>query len=303
MKVAEVAYAMKKRALEERDEADANAEKKQKVALTTIAKEFVCPITQELPIQPVTAEDGKIYEEKAIREWFSKKDGEPTSPSTGAVIGTKLFPVPQVRNTIETLIQSGDIDDELATAWKQKLAEKLADETKVKEMRAKAKGGDGDAMWELGRWYQFGSNGLAEDMAQARAWFERSATARDPKGMGSFGAYLLLGIGGSKETSLGLVNVTEAAHLGSELGAYLLGGAFFKGTSGLPKDPVRARFWLKKVVDRECELRAQEGYEDRANAARWLHELDGGDDALYARLQRQHEEHQRRQREATALRE
>ena len=302
MKVAEVAYAMKKRALEERDEADANAEKKQK-HLAAIAKEWICPITHELPIKPVTAEDGKIYEEKAIREWFSKKDGEPTSPSTGAVIGTKLFPAPQVRNTIETLIQSGDIDDELATAWKHKLAEKLLFEKEVKEMRAKAKGGDGEAMWELGRWYQFGSNGLAEDMAQARAWYERSATARDPKGMGSFGAYLLLGIGGSKETSLGLVNVTEAAHLGSELGAYLLGEAFFKGTSGLPKDPVRARYWLKKVVDRECELRAQEGYEDRADAARWLHELDGGDEALYARLQRQHEEHQRRQREATAPRE
>ena len=298
-----VADALKRKALEERDEADANAEKKQKKTLTTIAKEFICPITQELPIAPVTAEDGKIYEETAIREWFSKKDGEPTSPSTGAVIGTKLFPAPQVRNTIETLIQSGDIDDELATAWKHKLAEKLLFEKEVKEMRAKAKGGDGEAMWELGRWYQFGSNGLAEDMAQARAWYERSATARDPKGMGSFGAYLLLGIGGSKETSLGLVNVTEAAHLGSELGAYLLGEAFFKGTSGLPKDPVRARYWLKKVVDRECELRAQEGYEDRADAARWLHELDGGDEALYARLQRQHEEHQRRQREATAPRE
>ena len=34
-------------------------EKKQKVALTTIAKEFVCPITQELPIKPVTAEDAE----------------------------------------------------------------------------------------------------------------------------------------------------------------------------------------------------------------------------------------------------
>jgi hypothetical protein len=45
---------------------DASPEKKQKVALTTIAKEFVCPITQELPISPVTAEDGKIYEEKDI---------------------------------------------------------------------------------------------------------------------------------------------------------------------------------------------------------------------------------------------
>ena len=129
VKVAEVAYAMKKRALEERDEADANAEKKQKT-LTTIAKEVICPITHELPIKPVTAEDGKIYEEKAIREWFSKKDGDPTSPSTGAVIGTKLFPAPQARNTIEALIESGAIAGELAEAW----TEKLELEEEVKEM-------------------------------------------------------------------------------------------------------------------------------------------------------------------------
>ncbi len=51
VKVAEVAYAMKKRALEERDEADANAEKKQK-HLAAIAKEVICPITHELPINP-----------------------------------------------------------------------------------------------------------------------------------------------------------------------------------------------------------------------------------------------------------
>ena len=142
---------------------DASPEKKQKKALTAIAKEFVCPITQELPISPVTAEDGKIYEETAIREWFSKKDGEPTSPSTGAVIGTKLFPAPQVRNTIETLIQSGDIDDELAEAWKQKLAQ----EDLVKQMRAKAEAGDGKAMCELGAWYSHGTNGLAKDRVQA----------------------------------------------------------------------------------------------------------------------------------------
>ena len=288
-----VAGALKKRALEERDEADANAEKKQK-HLAAIATQYICPITLQLPTEPVKAEDGHTYEREAIEGWLAQNA---TSPVTRAPMGPRLMEDYAAKNTIETLVNSGDIDDELATAWKHKLAEKLLFEKEVKEMRAKAKGGDGEAMWELGRWYQFGSNGLAEDMAQARAWYERSATARDPKGMGSFGAYLLLGIGGSKETSLGLVNVTEAAHLGSELGAYLLGEAFFKGTSGLPKDPVRARYWLKKVVDRECELRAQEGYEDRADAARWLHELDGGDDALYARLQRQHEEHRRRLRE------
>ena len=244
-------------------------EKKQKVALTTIAKEFVCPITQELPISPVTAEDGKVYEETAIREWFSKKDGEPTSPSTGAIIGKKLFPAPQARNTIEALIQSGAIEGEIAEAWKEKL--KL--ETRVKEVRAKAEGGDGEYMWRLGVYYEYGLNGLTKDEVQTRAWFERSAAARDPKGLAAFGECLLIGVGGPQDNALGLVNVTEAAHLGSDFGALLLGEAFFKGWRGLAKDPLRARFWLKKVVDGECEVKHVDD-EDLAKAAEWLRQLD-----------------------------
>ena len=262
MKVAEVAYAMKKRALEERDEADANAEKKQK-HLATIAREVVCPITHELPIKPVTAEDGKIYEEKAIREWFSKKDGDPTSPSTGAVIGTKLFPAPQARNIIEALIESGAIAGELAEAW----TEKLADEKVVKEWRAKAEVGDGYAMLRLGARY------AGEDDVQSRAWFELSAAERDPKGMAMFSSHLLRGIGGPQDNVFGVMNVTQAAELGSEYGAYLLGKAFMTGFWGLPKDPARSRFWLRKVVDDEC---AHKQLTDlaRADAVECLRALD-----------------------------
>ena len=247
---------------------DASPEKKQKVALTTIAKEFVCPITQELPISPVTAEDGKVYEETAIREWFSKKDGEPTSPSTGAVIGTKLFPAPQARNTIEALVKSGAIDGEIAEAWKIKLKQ----ETKVKKLRAQADGGDGTAMWKLGAFYESGEYGLAKDDVQARAWYERSAATRNPSGMAAAGECLLCGFGGPKDNALGLVMVAQAAELGSNLGAFFLGYAFFEGAYGLPKDPVRARFWLKKVVDGECEHKHLRP-DNITQVAAWLREL------------------------------
>ena len=248
-------------------------EKKQKVALTTIAKEFVCPITQELPISPVTAEDGKVYEETAIREWFSKKDGEPTSPSTGAVIGTRLLPAPQARNTIEALVESGAIDGEIAEAWKQK----LTTETLVKEMRAKAEDGDAEAMWWLGVWYEYGECGLTKNNAQARAWYERSAAARYPNGMAAFGECLLLGDGGPKNTSLGWVYITDAAHLGSDVGAYLLGEAFLKGIHNLPKDSVQARFWLMKIVDGECKFKNLTE-ESVAKVAMWLRtsRMNGG---------------------------
>ena len=69
------------------------------------------------------------------------------------------------------------------------------------------------------------------------------------------------------------MNMTQAAELGSDFGAYALGEAFFFGNYGLPKDPVRARFWVKKVVEGECEVKHLEGA-GRAEAARWLRELD-----------------------------
>ena len=230
---------------------DANPTKEEKCveAIGTIAKELLCPITQELPIRPVTAEDGKIYEEKAIREWFGTKRMA-KSPTTGADIGTKLVPVVQARNTIESLIQSGAIEAEIAEAWQNR----LEFEKRVKEMRAKAEGGDGEAMQWMGVSYTYGQ-GVAKDEAQARAWFERSAAARHPPGMANFGQCLLSGIGGPQDILLGLVNVTEAAHLGSAMGACILGEVFFRGSFGLPKDPVRARFWLKKVVEGECEFK------------------------------------------------
>uniref|UniRef100_A0A7S3ZVD7 U-box domain-containing protein n=1 Tax=Pelagomonas calceolata TaxID=35677 RepID=A0A7S3ZVD7_9STRA len=252
-------------------------EKKMRESINGAAAELLCPITLKLPIQPVMAEDGKIYEEKAIRDWFAKKrerEELPTSPSTGAVIGTKLLPAVQVRNTIESLIQTGAIEGELAEAWQKDSAKKLAEETWVKEMRAKAEGGDGDAMYWLGLAYDTGSKGLAEDEAQARAWYERSAAARDPRGLATFGCFLLDGIGGPQDNVFGIMNLAQAAELGSDYGAYILGHAFFSG-DGLPKDPVRARYWLKKAVDGECEFKLL-FHDDRSAAEQMLEALESG---------------------------
>ena len=40
---------------------------------------LVCSITQELPVDPVTAEDGLIYERTAIQTWLKQQK---TSPAT-----------------------------------------------------------------------------------------------------------------------------------------------------------------------------------------------------------------------------
>ena len=245
---------------------DASPEKGQNVA-AAIAKEFICPITHELPIEPVTAEDGKVYERAAIELWFETKEGDPTSPMTGAVIGTELIPAPHIRKAIEAHIESGAIKGKIAEAWTKKLEQ----EKEVKALRANAEGGDGESMWKLGVFYESGEYGLAKDDKQARAWYERSAATRHPKGMASVGECLLCGFGGPQNDSLGFVNLMDSAHLGSDFGAYLLGQKFFKGICGLPKDPVRARYWLEKAIG-ECEVNNLSDA-DLAEAARWLREL------------------------------
>ena len=43
----------------------------------TIPDRFICPITQTIMVDPVTADDGKIYEYRAINQWYSKKNTSP----------------------------------------------------------------------------------------------------------------------------------------------------------------------------------------------------------------------------------
>ena len=115
--------------------------------------------------------------------------------------------------------------------------------------------------------------GDAVDLNEEASPREKKMRASINDVVAAFGACSLLGLGGSVETSLGLVNVTEAAGLGSDLGAYRLGDAFTKGKFGLPKDPVQARFWLKKVVNGECEIKHL-NKEWIAKSAEMLRELD-----------------------------
>ena len=51
------------------------------------ASEILCPITQELPIDPVMAEDGRVYERSAIEDWLKLKS---TSPKTNKPTNGKL---------------------------------------------------------------------------------------------------------------------------------------------------------------------------------------------------------------------
>ncbi|GMI32021.1 hypothetical protein TrCOL_g12147 [Triparma columacea] len=217
----------------------------------SIADNWMCPITLELPIDPVTAEDGKIYERSAIEKWLRLKRRRVTSPCTNNPMGRRLLPATQAKSTIEALVKSGAVSDDKAKAWKAK----LENEKKVKNWREAAEGGDADAMLKLARSYTWGDNGLPKDRKQAREWLKRGAELGDVTCMGFYGRSLLRDLGGDVVSALGLFYTSRAAQGGSCLSHLMLGQGFAKGTFGLPQDAAQARVWLTKVITEDSYQR------------------------------------------------
>ena len=89
-----------------------------------MAENLMCPITSALPVRPVLAEDGRVYERDAIARWFESKA---TSPVTNAKIGTRLVDSGQTRTLVLTVIEGGAVDDDAAAAWHLESAKAMAD--------------------------------------------------------------------------------------------------------------------------------------------------------------------------------
>ena len=71
---------------------------RQRKLLTSCPDDFVCPITQELMVDPHVCADGHSYEKHAIAAWLERHD---TSPQTNLPLAHKhLVPNITLRNAI-----------------------------------------------------------------------------------------------------------------------------------------------------------------------------------------------------------
>ena len=95
----------------------------------TIPAKFLCPITQTIMREPVTASDGHVYEKEAIENWMALKQENPVSPITCELLDTK-FPLKianYVKSDISEFIQKKkaylkEDDIYLPGLWKINLA-------------------------------------------------------------------------------------------------------------------------------------------------------------------------------------
>ena len=228
--------------------------KKFKKAMDDGVSEFLCPITQELPVDPVMAEDGRVYERGAIEEWLHQDDDdEAKSPHTNEPMGKKLLPALQVKNLIATMIKSGAISGDKCVAWTRKLEQ----ERVVDSLRRQAEAGEASAMCCLSDCYGHGVHGLTRDLLLKKHWAQRAADLEDPRGLALLGMWYLNHCN-SAEWTAGLIKLTQAAMLGSELACYQL-----------------ARHHNEAVHKRSLSLEAQYSRNDTAQAAYWLEKMKG----------------------------
>lgn len=234
-------------------------------AIDEMAEELVCPITQELPVDPVTAEDGRVYERSAIEAHIKGRSAEALkSPITNEPMGPRLFPAVQTRNNIERMVKSGAIGGDKAAAWQKRIEE----EEMVAETRRKAEGGDRGAMRDLGFWYKDGRKGLAVDLKHSFEWFERAAELDEPAALSACAQALLEGKGVSRDTARGHFMLGAACALGAEHACYLKGWGHQFGVWGLKKDDKQVARWFRKMPG--CSVK--NSAIARETAAKWLRE-------------------------------
>ena len=230
-------------------------------AIDETVTEFICPISQELPLDPVTAEDGRVYEKASIEEWLAQKQ---TSPVTNVAMGIRLLPAVQVRSVIRNLVQSGAISGDKADKWQERIAE----EEEFVDMRKRAEDGDALSTLYLGTLY-FEGTGVRKDRNQARRWYRKAAELGEARGLTNL-ADLMAGRRVAYTTE-SLVYVTEAATRGDAWACVKLAECFAKGSGGLPVDTGMAKRWYEwalKCTDDEGGNAPDEDDETKANT--WL---------------------------------
>ena len=233
-----------------------------------LEEEFVCPISQELFIDPVTAEDGRVYEREKIARWFQEcEDDMTTSPVTNESMGFQLFPAYLVKSTLTRLVEHGVVVGPLVDTWKAAMDKKEEERKKLAALKERAEAGEVEAMAELGVSYDKGWLGLEADGAQAFNWSIRAAQEGHATASCRTGIMFLKGKSIPRNERRGCEFMFSAAVLGSEHACEFVGHCYAHSLHEYPHDAEAARFWFLKME----RCKHKDSVENtRERAKRWL---------------------------------
>jgi hypothetical protein len=214
-----------------------------------LCEEFSCPITGRLPVDPVTAKDGRIYDRHALMLWFDKHPGDSVrSPVTGDAMGKDVTPAYQVNNTLKNLVDRGLLAGEAVDEWKAAHDEKAGFDAELKKHFVIAERGGKHSMAAIGFAYREGTNGAPVNYDKSLVWMRKAAEHGSVQGWASLGVAYVKGHGVPRNYTSGVMYLTHAASLGSEHGCVAIGYYLSKGEI-LERDIPMARHWYKKSLE------------------------------------------------------
>ena len=203
-----------------------------------VAEELKCPISHDLLVDPVTAEDGFQYEREDIQKHIdlakSSGNGAVRSPKTNLPMGSKLTDAVVVRNTIEKIVLSGAFGDDLV-AWYRR-------QCLLAGLKKRAREKDLDAMRLLAAWYKTGKHGIEACPGKAKYWEDRATECdlkrsalqnHDPKAMCMLGKAYEGGTWGSKDARKAFYWFHMAAERMDGHGMARAGNAYAEGKGTL----------------------------------------------------------------------
>ncbi|MBG10084.1 MAG: hypothetical protein CMD92_02830 [Gammaproteobacteria bacterium] len=226
-----------------------------------VENEYVCPITHELFIDPVTAEDGRVYERVALLRMFEGNAdhlgndlfGDIRSPITNEPMGQALLAAHQVRSALAALIAAGVIAGERATTWQEVMHKREEDRRTVEHLKTECDKGDTASMLILGRLFETGGLGLELDLIKAYQLYHRGAMEGNAQAACRVGDMLLKGKGVAKDFDVANKFLFAAALMGSEHACSYMGNVHANGINGYELDEDHALDWFKKM--RKCKTK------------------------------------------------
>lgn len=214
-----------------------------------LSEEYVCPITMELPIDPVLCADGRCYERSAIEEHIRRNgsEGSVKSPVTNLNITAQLFPATLVRNTLSRLIDQGVLKGDRVDAWKAATKQQEDGRKRFERIKAAAEKGSACAMEDMGSVYEKGLYGQRRDEPESYRWFLRGGRAGNAGSLCRAAICHVNGIGVPRASVRGMCMAHEAAAMGSEHACSIIAMAHASGRWGMHKDEAEASYWYKRA--------------------------------------------------------
>jgi len=231
---------------------DEKSSKKTKLS-NNLTQTLSCPISLGLLVDPVLAEDGQIYERKAIEQWLERHENSPLNPDK-TLNSKKLLPVRAMQKSVEEFVKSIAIEEVLLEQWN--MQKKEYDLSKAEALYHKGLVMDAailgypKAQAEVSEWYYRGKNGMEVNHVKGFEWAMKAVEAGDLLGAYNLAWYYWQGSGGLEKDISKTINLFKtAADQGHQYSMKYLGDIYRDGGCELDRNylSISVSWYLKSA--------------------------------------------------------